>query len=429
MESITFDLQDLDEEFWSNVVFFQIYHSSGLGGPGALWLVTEEKKKYYLGFEDLPFNEFFLAENLNELFEKTDEWDGARHPYLIENNGWIYLKGLDITVEGEALIRKDIYEAFRKVALNKELVNEKARYGFYDLPAIVGLALGTDSLERVDYIRSVKAQEKHDRLMEEAHAEYERKKLLPEHIVWKPMHMNNIADNPVVGEYALIINKTDDKITARKFTIFYQPHMIEPMHLDPSKGTECYVLFEKSYDEIYGQLEYPTSENKGAYSEENYQCSRHQLAYFDWASFSEGDMFDYGRFIRCFKTSDEAKEYALCFANANGGDRFTLITNLDPKEDQKRRVERFEAYRAYQKYYKKILDVIVNADIYSSDTSGGGAYLLDAILEGVPEISETQLMYIRHDLPWVLEKRTQDTIEKELQRSLEIIKTLEGENV
>ena len=139
-------------------------------------------------------------------------------------------------------------------------------------------------------------------------------------------------------------------------------------------------------------------------------------------------MNDYGNFIRCFKTSDEAKEYALCFANANGGDRFTLITELDPIEDQKRRVERYEAYMAYQKYYKKIMDVIVNADIYPDNTAGGGAYLIGAILEGVPEITEKQLMYIRHDLPWVLEKRTQATIEKELQRSLDIIKKMEEDN-
>ena len=425
---MTFDLQDLDEKFWSKVVFFQIYNSSGLGGPGALWLVTEDRKKYYLGFEDLPFNEYRLAENLNDLFERSAEWIDHCHPFAIEGKGWTSLKGLDIKFFGEALIRDDIYEAIREVALNKELVEKKVYGGYYNLPDIVGLALGTESLERVDYIRSVKAQEKQNKLMEEAHAEHESKKLLPEHILWKPMHVNNMAENPVMGEYALIINKTDDGITARKFTIVYQPHRIEPMVIDPSKGTEYYVLFEKTYREIYGPLEYPPADDKWDNKGGDYQCTRHFLSYFAWASFSNGDMFDYGDFISCFKTADKAKEYALCFANANGGNRFTQITKLDPIEDQKRRVERYEAYRAYQKYYKKIMDVIVNADIYPDNACGGQRFLINAILKGVPEITKEQLMYFRHDLPWVLEKRTQEVIERETQRSLEIIKKLEGKD-
>ena len=158
---MTFDLKDLDEEFWSKVVFFQIYHSSGLGGPGALWLVTEDKKKYYLGFEDLPFNEYYLAENLNDLFKQSDEWKSARHPYLIEDSGWILLEDIDPIVAEEALIREDVYESFRQVYYNKDLVKKKSRFGIPDLPDIVGLALGADSMERIDYIRSLKAQEKY----------------------------------------------------------------------------------------------------------------------------------------------------------------------------------------------------------------------------------------------------------------------------
>ncbi len=424
---MTFDLMDLDEEFWSKVVFFQIYHSSGLGGPGALWLVTEDKKKYYLGFENLPFNEYFLADNLHQIFKKIDEWDGHRKPYVIEGKGWKYLRGLDITIDGEALIREDYYEAFLEAAFNKELVKKNGRFGFYDLPAIVGLALGTESLERVDYIRSAKAQEKYYKRIEELHEEHERHKLLPEHFVWKQMYPPN---NGIMGEYALIINRKEDGfLKAKRYSIFYQPYMSEPMRIEPSKGTECYVLFEKDYDELYGAIDYPSYENKWIDRETNYQTALHELTYFDWESLTEGEMNVYGRFIRCFKTVEEAKEYALCFENANGGDRFTLVKELEPKEIHKARVERYEAYQMYRKYYKEILDVMVNDDVYPSDSSGGGAYLLHAILKGIPEITEKQLMYFRHDLPWVLEKRTQNMIEKESQRSLEIIKKLDEENV
>ena len=86
-------------------------------------------------------------------------------------------------------------------------------------------------------------------------------------------------------------------------------------------------------------------------------------------------------------TSKEAKEYALCYANANShitGNRNTMITHLEPKEDHRRRVERYEAYQAYRKYYKEIMDVIVNFDGYPDYTSGGALFLKEAILKEVP---------------------------------------------
>ena len=61
----TFDLLDLNEDVWNKVVAFFITHSSGLGGPGALWLITEDKKEYCLVFEGLPFSEYELDDNLH----------------------------------------------------------------------------------------------------------------------------------------------------------------------------------------------------------------------------------------------------------------------------------------------------------------------------------------------------------------------------
>ena len=420
----TFDLSDLTEEFWETVVFFHVYHSSGLGGPGALWLVTKDKKKYYLGFEDLPFNEYSLAENLHPMFAQKSEMIDGRYPYVIEDDGWIYLKGKDQIIWGNSLIREDVYEAFREVALDKKMVKEKVFMGYHNLPDIVGLALGTDSLERVDYIRSVKAQEELNKRIKEAEEEHERVKLLPEHFIWKPMHENNMAVNPVVGEYALIVNRTEDGITAQKFTIVFQMHMSEPMRLEPQKGIESYVLFEKSYHDFFGPIEYPPAENKWQNKDDYFQSARHELAFFKWTSLSDGDMYDYGRFVRCFDTKEAAKEYALCFANANShiiGNRNTIIREQTLEEDHERRIERYEAYQNYRQYYKEIMDIVANFDGYPSNSSGGGRYLFDAILEGVPEITEKQLKIIWGDIPKVLEKRTHDVIETERQKSMEII--------
>lgn len=47
MEKKTFELSDLDEDFWKKVIFINICWSSGMGGAGYLWFITEEKREYY----------------------------------------------------------------------------------------------------------------------------------------------------------------------------------------------------------------------------------------------------------------------------------------------------------------------------------------------------------------------------------------------
>lgn len=76
----------------------------------------------------------------------------------------------------------------------------------------------------------------------------------------------------------------------------------------------------------------------------------------------------------------------------------------------------------YRKYYKKILDAISEENCFPDSCSGGGVYLREAILKKVPEITEEQLRMIWRELPFVLEKRTQDWIERERQFSEKYIR-------
>lgn len=71
----------------------------------------------------------------------------------------------------------------------------------------------------------------------------------------------------------------------------------------------------------------------------------------------------------------------------------------------------------YRKYYKEILDAISEENCFPDSCSGGGVYLREAILKKVPEITEEQLRMIWRELPFVIEKRTQDWIEREKQFS------------
>lgn len=427
-EEKTFDLDDLDDEFWKKVVFFEIQHSSGLGGPGALWMVTEDKKKYCLGFQGLPFSEYDLADNLHPMFLQTNKLENGHHRYVIEDD-WHYIHGPEFHTTG-AMIRDDIYAKFIEIAKDENLIKEKVEFGYYNLPDIVGLALGTESLERIDYINFLHAREEEERRIKEINEEHEKNKLLPEHLIWNPMYMNNMIVNPILGEYALIVKRNEEKLAVMKFTIIFQPYHVKPMQIDLSKGPERYILFEKTYHDFYGPIDFSSDENKWENQSEEieagFQTSRHVLAFFDWACLSDGD---YGMFLCSFLTEEEAKEYALCYANANShitGNRNTLITHLEPKEDHQRRVERYEAYQAYRKYYKEIMDVIVNFEGYPDYTSGGAPFLKEAILKEVPQITERQLTLVWRDLPIVLEKRTQDVIEMERQNSMVQLQKIEN---
>lgn len=134
-ERKTFTLSDLDETFWEKVLTVSLEHSSGLGGWGCLWIVTSEKREYFIGFEGFPYNEYHLEE-FSPLFKRKDKITDYKHPYEAEDNGWKY-----ICKEG-TLVRSDFYDEFMKVY---EEENRKERYYIHILD-IAAKALQTEKL-------------------------------------------------------------------------------------------------------------------------------------------------------------------------------------------------------------------------------------------------------------------------------------------
>lgn len=401
MEKKVFDLKDLNEDFWKKVVFFRIEFGSAWSMmPDSFEIVTIDKKKFFMDL-DVCGN----WSNLNPMFSHKSVMENGRYrtKFQIEDEGWHSIKE-EFDGGGYAYIRGDLYDDYKKAVKGKGKI--------YDSIVIVAGIMGVEHLE--EYIE-ITTKKRRDAIIA-AREERERNKYLPEDLLWKQMHVNNIKSNPVFGEYTLLINRQEEKLVAMKFTIVYQPYHVKPMLIDSQKGTERYVLFEKTYYDFYGSIDYPSCEETL-----NHFDSKLDMAFFDWACLSVGDMTSYGSFLCSFSTADEAKEYALCYANANShiaGNQKTMVTHLDPKEDHRIRVERYEAYQAYRKYYKEIMEVVVNYDGYPDAGSGGGGFLIDEILRKVPQLTEKQLKFFIKDIPFVLEKRTQDYIEEEKQKSL-----------
>ena len=151
----TFDLVDLDEELWNKVVCFFICHSSGLGGAGDLWLITEDKKEYCLDFEGLPFSEYELEDNLHPMFRRVKTFDEEenRYRYAIEDEGWHFVRQSLYS----GCVRDDLYESFAGI-LSNVLDGKSDKNEFVFLPEIAGKALGTDELDRYDYVKAVEIQ-------------------------------------------------------------------------------------------------------------------------------------------------------------------------------------------------------------------------------------------------------------------------------
>ena len=428
----TFDLQDLDDAFWKSVVFYQIYPSSGMGGPGCLCLVTEDKKMYVLGFEGISFSEFDLGKKF-PFFGRKKEYNDRDMIDETDNRVWKRV------LRNIAFVREDIWPAFQATWDNEELVKEKVVFSYSNIPDIVGLAIGAESLERLDYIEWALFREEMNRKMAAIEAEHERNKLTEEHFEWKPFYINNIKSNEQGGWYALLFTEKDGVISGAKFSIVFQRHQAllrGHAYVSDQDEIELYHLYKKTYYDVIGPLEYPPCKDERQeelwekkYGDNGTASKGHNLAFFDWITLDDADVNRYGKFMRSFKSLEEAKEYAMCFANANShiyGDKNTIIKGVyDAKRDHECRVKRYDAYLAYRKNYKKILDVICDYDGYPSKSSGGGGFLFDAVLEMVPEITKEQLSIIWQDIPRVLEKRTQQYIEEEKQESLQFMDEME----
>lgn len=124
---------------------------------------------------------------------------------------------------------------------------------------------------------------------------------MKDRFVWKPLYPNNMKCNGLDGYYCLVIRQRDDgTYYGRKYTIEFQHKEIEPGtgYVD-SKTIDRYVLFEKIYPEIIGNLEYPEPTNE---SPEFFDDNKNTL--------DAHDVNSYGSFVYAYETLELAKKRA-----------------------------------------------------------------------------------------------------------------------
>ena len=121
-------------------------------------------------------------------------------------------------------------------------------------------------------------------------------------MLWKPLYPNNMIDNEMNGYYCIVIRQhLNGTYSGRKYTILYQRKEIEPgTGLVDSNNIDRYVLFEKTYSEINGPLDYPEPSRK---------------TFMDWTNTDDTlnayDLNDPGNFIYAYETLELAQQRAL----------------------------------------------------------------------------------------------------------------------
>lgn len=402
MERKTFTLRDLDENFWEKVLTVSLEHSSGPGGWGCLWIVTSEKREYFIGFEGFPYNEYHLEE-FSPLFKRKDKVTDYKHPYEAEDKGWKY-----ICKEG-TLVRDDFYAGFMKV-----YENEKRKRSYIHIPDIAAKVLKTENLERFDYEETVKLQEKRDAKWRAIEEKRERLKLTGEHFQWRSLYYNNDADMFENGKYTLIFKEVEGKVVGYRFSILYQKEEESPLHLQLSAETEAYNLFEKRYDDVQGDLYY-----------ENVKSQSLGVWGFGGAdqTLNQYEINHPGDFVRSFQTLEEAQNYAIAITNIrNYANKENLIQDLDnPKRKYKNLLRQYEAVAAFKENYQEMLEIVSQYE-YPDVSCAGGKYIFDDVKEKM-KIDEGLLEEMWKYIPQVLGKRVQEHAKKMILECREHLKT------
>ena len=304
----TFALKDLDEDFYNKVIFIYKRHSTGLGGPGCLIMITEDNKEYYIGFEainkndnrydDSGIDEYNLEEYIPILKSKLIKEDGNRIKYDIEDNGWVNANKM--------LIRQDYFEKI------KDVYEEKKKYKYF-FPLMIGNILVDKNKEpqRIYY----HAYKKYIENEIETEKEYIADLIEEKDLKWEKYYINNYCNEDSDNEngfYCLLFNEEVaaeadiHDLIGHRWLIKYQFNDNEEYSLDYKTGKtelikepDAYNLYYKRYPIVAGKMEYPAS-----------NLSRQDIDELEYLVFNNYDL-SYGQegsFIKSYRTLDEAKQ-------------------------------------------------------------------------------------------------------------------------
>lgn len=397
----TFELSDLDANFWERVIFINIWPTTGMGGPGNIWIITEDKKEYFISFERFPYSETCLGEFTPLLRRKKND-SGNGYLYEAEENGWRCIE------EERLLLRDDFYDTFMAVYKDEER-RMLAGWKWGHMPWVARIALGVDG--KLECFVEAEAKKLWDEewIWRKEYEEKRKKQQLTEmYFDWKSIYPNNIKLNGEEGVYALLFKEEDNKTVGYKFSIVYQREEISPLHYyGTNSRIEAYNLFEKRYDDVQGLLAHLPADNENEFEQSIDFTNRFYLN-----TFSNSEVNSYGRFIRSFSALEEAKAYAVAVTNIRGYvNKENIIKDLDnPVRVYRNRLRKYGAILEFGKMCEQILEIVRSYE-NNDDFASEGGWIFHEIIQRTG-IKEELLREMWQYIPLILSKKAQEKARK-----------------
>lgn len=348
---MNFRYEHLNKELFDKVVAFSYSIGSGLGGPGAIIMLTRDGKEYFIGqegFEDdwlHPENTFpFMEEAFNS--EDSGKWFRISKKYLSER---IYCRK-----EFQSQIN-NIIENYSK---KKELL--------YDWESMVWWILGIDDVEHIIYDETKKIREQCEKERKQSEEHFKSVLLKPDSFEWHKLYYNNCIPKDedtekylLQGYYLLLFKKINTcRIDGSMMTIAFQREQYCEGVQQMNAKVEAYNLFYQRFEDVRGPLEIPVDQGKRPMKELENSFPGKLSCY---------SVNTRGKFIRSYSSLVEAKKGAMYWLKVWGGiDSENVIPygtiRSDASEIHKREVREAELYMTFITRYADVIEVIKKYD-------------------------------------------------------------------
>lgn len=346
-----FRYEDLNKELFDKVVAFSYSIGSGLGGPGAIIMLTRDGKEYFIGQEGFeydwlhPANTFpFMEEAFNS--EDCGKWFRISEKYASER---IYCR---------KELQSQINNVIENYSKKKELL--------YDWESMVWQILGIDDIEHIIYDKTKKIRERDEKERKRSEEHFESVLLKPDSFEWHKLYYNNCIPKDedtekylLQGYYLLLFKKINTcRIDGSMMTIAFQREQYSEGVQQMNAKVEAYNLFYQRFEDVRGPLEIPVDQGKSPMKELENSFPGKLSCY---------SVNTRGKFIRSYSSLVEAKKGAMYWLKVWGGiDSENVIPygtiRSDAEEIHKREVREAELYMTFITRYADAIEVIKKYD-------------------------------------------------------------------
>ncbi len=353
---MSFKFEDLTEELFSRVIAFSYSIGSGLGDPGAIIMLTNDGKEYFVGeagFEGnwiQPEKTFHFMENAFN--SNNTEWIQISKNYAYER---IYFRK-ELKNGSDSLI-KEYYEdnefcdvSFKWVSLVWQI-----------------LGIDPDNIEHIVYDKTREIAEKEVANRKRSEEHFKKVLLKPDSFEWRKLYYDNYIpkdDNLdgcwlLQGYYLLLFKKVDTcRVDGHMMTIAFQREQSREGEHTIDAKVEAYNLFYHRFEDVRGPLEIPECK----YESPIKNLENAFAGYLTCYCVNTRD-----EFIRSYSSLEEAKKGAMYWFNVRGGiDCETAIPygtkRGDEAEIRKREIREAELYLMFIERYADVIEVLKKYD-------------------------------------------------------------------